>query len=91
MFFAGIWTNQTSTRKVKEGEVNADLFAFLTTGANGAVGAAHPKAMPVTSRPPFPEASPARSAGPLMARVELRRYTAAALSLQKVLASAPVT
>ena len=34
LFFAGIWTNWTSTRVVKEGEVNADLSAFLTTEAN---------------------------------------------------------
>ncbi len=46
-FFAGIWTNWTSVRKVKEGEVNADLFAFLTTDANGVVAPIHPKAMPV--------------------------------------------
>lgn len=46
-FFAGIWTEWTSTRKVKEGEVTADLFAFLTTEANATVGAVHPKAMPV--------------------------------------------
>lgn len=46
-FFAGIWTNWTSTRKLKEGEVNADLFAFLTTEPNAEVGAIHPKAMPV--------------------------------------------
>jgi putative SOS response-associated peptidase YedK len=47
MFFAGIWTNWTSVRKVKEGEVNADVFAFLTTEANAVVGPIHPKAMPV--------------------------------------------
>jgi len=47
MFFAGIWTNWTSVRKVKEGAVNADVFAFLTTDANGVVGPVHPKAMPV--------------------------------------------
>jgi putative SOS response-associated peptidase YedK len=29
--FAGIWTNWTSVRKVKEGETTNDLFAFLTT------------------------------------------------------------
>jgi len=45
--FAGIWTNWTSVRKVKEGEVNADLYGFLTTDANAEVGAIHPKAMPV--------------------------------------------
>jgi len=47
-FFAGIWTPQhTSVRKVKEGEVTADLFAFLTCDPNREVGAIHPKAMPV--------------------------------------------
>lgn len=46
-FFAGIWTNWTSVRKLKEGEVNADLYAFLTTDANAEVGVVHPKAMPV--------------------------------------------
>ncbi len=30
-FFAGIWTHWTSTRKVAEGPVACDLFAFLTT------------------------------------------------------------
>jgi putative SOS response-associated peptidase YedK len=37
----------TSTRKLAEGEVTADLFGFLTTDANAEVGAVHPKAMPV--------------------------------------------
>jgi len=47
-FFAGIWTPQwTSVRKVKEGEVITDLFAFLTTDANHEVAVIHPKAMPV--------------------------------------------
>jgi putative SOS response-associated peptidase YedK len=46
-FFAGIWTRWTSVRKVKEGEVTADLFAFLTTEPNRLVGQFHPKAMPV--------------------------------------------
>ncbi|MDP5219929.1 SOS response-associated peptidase [Ruegeria sp. 2205SS24-7] len=46
-FFAGVWTNWTSVRKVKEGEVNADLYGFLTTEPNNVVGAIHPKAMPV--------------------------------------------
>ncbi|GGC70984.1 hypothetical protein GCM10011504_55930 [Siccirubricoccus deserti] len=46
-FFAGIWVPQsTSVRKVKEGEVTTDLFAFLTTEPNAEVGAIHPKAMP---------------------------------------------
>src|SRR6202521_4721780 len=43
---AGIWTNWTSVRKVKEGEPTNDLFAFLTTEPNAEVGAIHPKAMP---------------------------------------------
>jgi putative SOS response-associated peptidase YedK len=46
-FFAGIWTTWTSVRKLKEGEVTADLFAFLTTEPNKEVAAVHPKAMPV--------------------------------------------
>ncbi len=45
--FAGIWTRWTSVRKLKEGEVTADLYGFLTTEANAVVGAIHPKAMPV--------------------------------------------
>jgi putative SOS response-associated peptidase YedK len=45
--FAGIWTNWTSVRKVKEGESTNDIFAFLTTEPNAEVGAIHPKAMPV--------------------------------------------
>ena len=46
-FFAGIWTNWTCVRKVKEGETTNDLFGFLTTEPNDVVGAVHPKAMPV--------------------------------------------
>ncbi len=46
-FFAGIWTRWTSVRKVKEGEVTADLFGFLTTEPNSEVAAVHPQAMPV--------------------------------------------
>ena len=48
--FAGIWTNWTSVRKMKEGEVNADIFAFLTTEANAEVAPIHAKAMPVILR-----------------------------------------
>lgn len=47
MFFAGIWTNWTSVRKIKEGMVTCDLFAFLTTEPNTEVGQVHSKAMPV--------------------------------------------
>jgi putative SOS response-associated peptidase YedK len=45
--FAGLWTNWTSVRKAKEGEVTADIFAFLTTEPNAEVGRVHLKAMPV--------------------------------------------
>ncbi len=47
-FFAGIVVRDwTSVRKLAEGPVTCDLFAFLTTEANSVVGAVHPKAMPV--------------------------------------------
>ena len=51
-FFAGITTRWTSVRKVREGEVTADLYGFLTTEPNAEVGAVHPKAMPVVLRTP---------------------------------------
>ena len=48
MFFAGIWTPQwESVRKVKEGLIKTDLYAFLTTEPNAVVKPIHPKAMPV--------------------------------------------
>ena len=46
-FFAGIWTRWTSVRKLKEGEIEADLYAFLTTEPNSIVEPVHHKAMPV--------------------------------------------
>ena len=46
-FFAGLWTEWTSVRKVKDGETTDQLYGFLTTDANETVGAIHPKAMPV--------------------------------------------
>ncbi len=46
-FFAGIWARWTSVRKLKEGEVTADFYGFLTTEPNAEVAAVHPKAMPV--------------------------------------------
>ncbi|MCX5495796.1 SOS response-associated peptidase family protein [Kaistia dalseonensis] len=46
-FFAGIWTNWTSVRKVREGETTNDLFGFLTTEPNAVIAPIHPKAMPV--------------------------------------------
>lgn len=45
--FAGMWTNWTSVRKVREGETTNNLFGFLTTEPNAEVRAVHPKAMPV--------------------------------------------
>jgi putative SOS response-associated peptidase YedK len=45
--FAGIWTDWTLVRKLKEGEVTATLFGFLTCEPNREVGRIHPKAMPV--------------------------------------------
>ncbi|WFU06609.1 SOS response-associated peptidase family protein (plasmid) [Rhizobium sp. CB3171] len=51
MFFAGIWVPQwRSVRKIKEGEISADLFGFLTTDPNEVVGAVHEKAMPAILR-----------------------------------------
>ena len=48
MFFAGIWVPQwESVRKIKEGLITADLFAFLTTTPNAIVEPIHQKAMPV--------------------------------------------
>lgn len=38
--------------KVKEGEIEADIFGFLTINPNAEVGAIHPKAMPVILRTP---------------------------------------
>jgi putative SOS response-associated peptidase YedK len=35
--FAGVWTNWTSVRKVKEGETTNEIFAFLTTEPNAEV------------------------------------------------------
>jgi len=50
--FAGIWTNWTSVRKVKEGETTNDIFTFLAAEPNAEVGAIHPKAMPVVLTTP---------------------------------------
>lgn len=46
-FFAGLWTRWTSVRKLKEGEVTADLYGFLTCDPDATVAPVHPKAMPV--------------------------------------------
>ncbi|MBI6629936.1 SOS response-associated peptidase [Pontibaca salina] len=47
VFFAGLRTEWTSVRKLKEGEVTAELFGFLTCPPNAEVAPVHPKAMPV--------------------------------------------
>lgn len=52
LFFAGIWTEWTSVRTLKEGETTNDLFAFLTVEPNSVVAPVHPKAMPVILRSP---------------------------------------
>lgn len=46
-YFAGLWANWTGIRKLKEGEVTTDLYAFLTTEPNHIVAPIHPKAIPV--------------------------------------------
>jgi len=47
-FFAGIWAPQwTCVRKVKEGQITTDLFAFLTTEPNADVEPIPPTARPV--------------------------------------------
>jgi putative SOS response-associated peptidase YedK len=38
----GLWTTWTSVRKVKEGRVTVDAFAFLTCPPNAEVSAVHP-------------------------------------------------
>ena len=46
-FFAGLHTQWTSVRKLKEGEITAELYGFLTCDPNAEVAPVHPKAMPV--------------------------------------------
>lgn len=46
-FFAGIRTAWISVRKLKEGEITAEVFGFLTCAPNAEVAPVHPKAMPV--------------------------------------------
>jgi putative SOS response-associated peptidase YedK len=46
-FFAGLWVKDwTSVRKVKEGLITTDYYAFLTCEPNSIVAPIHPKAMP---------------------------------------------
>ena len=46
-FFAGIWTQWTSVRKLKDGETTDDVYGFLTCPPNAEVAAVHSKPMPV--------------------------------------------
>ena len=46
-FFAGLWTEWTSVRKVRDGETTDELFGVLTCEPNAIVARVHPKAMPV--------------------------------------------
>ncbi|MHC1549374.1 SOS response-associated peptidase [Phyllobacterium sp. K27] len=50
--FAGLWTPWRGIRKAKEGQIDVEVFGFLTTDANGVVKPIHPKAMPVILRTP---------------------------------------
>lgn len=53
IFFAGVWVPQwESVRKIKEGMIRADLYAFLTTDPNSVVEPIHPNAMPVVLTEP---------------------------------------
>lgn len=49
-WFAGVWTKWHGTRKKKEGPVDTEIFAFLTTDPNAVVKPIHSKAMPVILR-----------------------------------------
>lgn len=51
-WFAGIWTKWSGTRKKKEGPIDTEIFAFLTTEPNAVVEPIHAKAMPVILRTP---------------------------------------
>lgn len=48
--FAGSFTQWTSVRKAKDGEITVDVFGFLTCQPNAGVGQVHPKCMPVILR-----------------------------------------
>lgn len=46
-FFAGLWTPWRGIRRVRDGEQDFELYAFLTTEPNAVVAPIHQKAMPV--------------------------------------------
>ena len=70
-FFAGLWTEWASVRKVKDGETTDQLYGFLTCEANGVVAPIHPKAMPVILTDP--EDLSAWMGAPWEEAVELQR------------------
>ena len=45
-----MWTKWHGTRKKKEGSIDTEIFAFLTTEPNAVVKPIHSKAMPVVLR-----------------------------------------
>lgn len=45
--FAGFWTPWRGVKKVKDGEMDYELYGFLTTSPNAVVAPVHEKAMPV--------------------------------------------
>ncbi|WP_348643832.1 SOS response-associated peptidase family protein [Phyllobacterium myrsinacearum] len=51
-WFAGVWTKWSGVRKAKEGPIDTEIFAFLTTRPNAVVESIHSKAMPVILRTP---------------------------------------
>lgn len=51
-FFAGVWTAWHGTRKKSEGDMDHELFGFLTCEPNAIVKPVHEKAMPVILRTP---------------------------------------
>jgi putative SOS response-associated peptidase YedK len=69
--FAGLWTEWSSVRKVKEGEVTVPCFAFLTCDPNREAGRVHPKAMPVILT--RPEEWAQWLAAPTLRALELQR------------------
>ena len=46
-FFSGLWTPWRGVRRVRDGEQDFELYAFLTTEPNAVVAPIHQKAMPV--------------------------------------------
>ncbi len=45
--FAGLWTPWRGARTIRDGVLDWEVYAFLTTNPNGVVAPIHEKAMPV--------------------------------------------